>query len=103
MHFSDESPDSVGKSKRYSILKVSETAGNENVPKTDGCGDNSGEANEGKGRQELYKFRVDCYRARYEHTSHAVTTEISYESQVSNSINGHLVGRDSPLILIDIG
>lgn len=103
VHFSDEPADSVGGAKSSSILKAPDTVGNENAPQTDGCGENSGEESEAQESQEMYKFRDYYNRAQNGHTIHMVTPGISYEDNVPNSINGHVLGSDSPPIPIGIG
>ena len=53
--------------------------------------------------QEMYKLWENFYKGNNNHTIHMVTEVVAYKADTTKEINGHGMGRESPLILIDFG
>ena len=51
----------------------------------------------------MYKLRAEYYTGGNDHVIHMVTGVVAYKADAVNTINGHGLGRESPLILIDSG
>ena len=93
MHFADSSNDGEPKnpSEIDGVLATTDS------PECVNCDDID------QNEQELYKLRAEYYRGKNDHVIHMATEVIAYETETIQNINGHGLGRESPLILIDIG
>ena len=56
-----------------------------------------------KNEQEMYKLRADFYKGTINHAIHMVTEMVAYTTDTTKEINGHGLGREAPLMLIDSG
>ena len=56
-----------------------------------------------KSEQEMYKSRAEYYKEGADRAIQTVSEIIAYKADTADQMNGHVLGRDSPLILIDIG
>ena len=92
-HFS-ESPDANEAKKSHEIDTVLTTTDSSDCATGGDCD---------KNEQEMYKLRDEYYRGGNGHAIHMVTEMVAYETESTNTINGHGLGRESPLILIDSG
>ena len=93
VHFSDSPPENeLGESNE--IDTVMNAADSSDVATGGECD---------KNEQEMHKLRAAYYKGGNDHAIHMLTEVVAYNAEVINTINGHGLGRESPLILIDIG
>ena len=93
VHFADGSLEGESPAVNDSIIPES-TEGIPGKPVEEACDQNE---------QEMYKLWGNFYKGNQNHNIHMMTEIVAYKTDATKEINGHGLGRESPLILIDCG
>ena len=93
VHFADGSLEGESPAVNDSIIPES-TEGIPGKPVEEACDQNE---------QEMYKLWENFYKGNQNHNIHMMTEIVAYKTDATEEINGHGLGRESPLILIDCG